>query len=236
MLLGLFEWLAVTVSSPSGMAIMAAFLWGILSILLSPCHLASLPLIVGFVDGQGKISTWRAFLTSLLFSAGILLSIAAIGLITGLMGRIMGDIGGWSNYFVAAVFIFVGLTLLEIISFPAFGLGGQPRYQKKGMLAAFILGLVFGLALGPCTFAYMAPILAVVFNLSAVKLLFGLVLLFAYAVGHCSIIVLAGTSTKMVQHYLNWNERSRGTVIVKKVCGILVILGGLYLIFGGGGK
>lgn len=234
MLLGLFEWLTVAVSSPSGLAILAALIWGILSIILSPCHLASLPLIIGFVDGQGKISTWRAFLISLLFSTGILLSIAVIGLVTGLMGRIMGDIGGWSNYFVAAVFIFVGLTLLDIIPFPSFGLGNQPVYQKKGMLAAFILGLIFGLALGPCTFAYMAPILAIVFNLSSANLLFGLVLITAYAIGHCSVIVLAGTSTEVVQHYLNWNERSRGTVIVKRVCGVLVILGGIYLILGGG--
>ncbi|NQT29207.1 MAG: cytochrome C biogenesis protein, partial [Candidatus Saganbacteria bacterium] len=107
-----------------------------------------------------------------------------------------------------------------------------PAYQKKGMLGAFILGLIFGLALGPCTFAYLAPILAVVFNLSATNLFFGLVLIMAYAVGHCSVIVLAGTSTEIVQHYLNWNERSRGTVIVKKICGVLVILGGIYLILG----
>ncbi|MFH1575990.1 MAG: cytochrome c biogenesis protein CcdA [Candidatus Margulisiibacteriota bacterium] len=234
MLLGLFEWLTVAVSSPSGLAVLAAFIWGILSILLSPCHLASLPLIVGFVDGQGKITAWRAFLISLLFSTGILISIAVIGLITGLMGRILGDIGGWSNYFVGAVFIFVGLALLDIIPFPGFGLGSQPSYQKKGALAAFILGLIFGVALGPCTFAYMAPILAAVFNLSAADLLFGLVLIAAYAVGHCSVIVLAGTSTEMVQHYLNWNERSKGTVIVKRICGILVILGGIYLILGGG--
>ena len=171
---------------------------------------------------------------SLFFSSGILVSIMAIGLITGLMGRILGDIGAWSSYFVAVVFIFVGLTLLDVISFPSFGLGSQPVYQKKGMLAAFILGLIFGSALGPCTFAYMAPILAIVFNLSSANLIFGLVLIMAYAIGHCSVIVLAGTSTEVVQHYLNWNERSRGTIIVKRICGALVILGGLYLILGGG--
>ncbi|NQU16907.1 MAG: cytochrome C biogenesis protein [Candidatus Saganbacteria bacterium] len=233
MLLGLFEWLTVTVSSSSGLAILAALIWGILSILLSPCHLASIPLIVGFVNGQGKISTRQAFMISLFFSSGILVSIMAIGLITGLMGRILGDIGAWSSYFVAVVFIFVGLTLLDVIPFPSFGLGNQPVYQKKGILAAFILGLIFGLALGPCTFAYMAPILAIVFNLSSANLIFGLVLIMAYAIGHCSVIVLAGTSTEVVQHYLNWNERSRGTIIVKRICGALVILGGLYLILGG---
>ena len=58
-----------------------------------------------------------------------------------------------------------------------------------------------------------------------------MLLLLTYGVGHCSVIVLAGTSTEVVQRYLNWNERSRGAVILKKVCGALVLVGGLYLIY-----
>ena len=100
-------------------------------------------------------------------------------------------------------------------------------------MPAFILGLVFGVGLGPCTFAYMAPILAIVFNCSASNLIFGMLLIAAYAIGHCSVIVLAGTSTERVQRYLNWNEGSKGAVIMKKICGILVVLGGIYLLVGG---
>ncbi|NLE61386.1 MAG: cytochrome C biogenesis protein, partial [Planctomycetes bacterium] len=107
----------------------------------------------------------------------------------------------------------------------------QPGMKRKGMLAAFILGLVFGVALGPCTFAYMAPMLAVTFRLAATNLPYGILLLLLYGVGHCGVIVLAGTFTEVVQHYLNWNEKSKGAVILKKVCGVLVLLGGLYLIY-----
>jgi len=99
------------------------------------------------------------------------------------------------------------------------------------LLAAFILGLVFGIALGPCTFAYMAPMLGVTWKLAATNMGYGVLLLAVYGVGHCSVIVLAGTSTELVQRYLNWNEKSKGAVIVKKVCGVLVLLGGLYLIY-----
>jgi cytochrome c-type biogenesis protein len=56
-------------------------------------------------------------------------------------------------------------------------------------------------------------------------------LILFYAIGHCAVIVLAGTFTSMVQRYLNWNERSKGALILKKVCGVLVILGGVYLIW-----
>jgi cytochrome c-type biogenesis protein len=55
--------------------------------------------------------------------------------------------------------------------------------------------------------------------------------LLTYGLGHCSVIILAGTSTELVQRYMNWNEKSRGTVIVKKTCGILVLIAGLYLIY-----
>jgi cytochrome c-type biogenesis protein len=103
--------------------------------------------------------------------------------------------------------------------------------KRKGMLAAFILGLVFGIALGPCTFAYMAPMLGVTFKLATTNLLYGVLLLLVYGIGHCSVIVLAGTSTELVQQYMNWNERSKGAVILKKVCGVLVLLGGVYLIY-----
>jgi cytochrome c-type biogenesis protein len=57
--------------------------------------------------------------------------------------------------------------------------------------------------------------------------------LLAYGIGHCSVIVFAGTFTNVVQAYLNWNERSSGTVIIKKICGILVMIGGVYLFIGG---
>jgi cytochrome c-type biogenesis protein len=108
---------------------------------------------------------------------------------------------------------------------------GQVGMKRKGMFAAFVLGLVFGVALGPCTFAYMAPMLGVTFKLANTNLAYGVLLLAIYGVGHCSVIVLAGTFTEVVQHYLNWNEKSKGAAILKKVCGVLVLLGGIYLIY-----
>ena len=223
----LFTCLTHAIEGTPLLAGLASFIWGILSILLSPCHLASIPLIVGFIDEQGRISTRRAFFISTLFAIGILITIAGIGAITALAGRMLGDIGSYGNYLVAAVFFVVGLHLLGLVPMPWSG-PGDVGLKRKGALAAFILGLVFGVALGPCTFAYMAPILGVTFKLAST---YGALLLLLYGLGHCSIIVLAGTFTEVVQHYMNWNEYSKGAGILKKVCGCLVILGGLYLIY-----
>lgn len=226
----LFTVLTHAVQGTPAIALGAAFIWGILSIILSPCHLASIPLIVGFIDEQGRVSTRRAFVISTLFSVGILITIGFIGAITAAMGRMMGDVGRYGNYLVAAVFFIVGLHLLGIIPMPWSG-PGKVGMKRKGMFAALILGLIFGVALGPCTFAYMAPMLGVTFSLAATNIIYGVLLLFMYGIGHCSVIVLAGTFTEVVQHYLNWNERSKGAVILKKICGVLVILGGIYMIY-----
>jgi len=122
---------------------------------------------------------------------------------------------------------------MEIISLPFEGKINQPAFKKKGLLAAFLLGLIFGLALGPCTFAYMAPMLGISFRTASTNAPLAVSLILAYAAGHCSVIVFAGTFTEVVQRYLNWNEKSKGLSIVKKSCGLLVFLGGIYLIFGG---
>ena len=226
----LFTNLSHAVEGAPLIALAAAVAWGVLSIILSPCHLASIPLIVGFISEQGQATTRRAFWTSTLFAVGILITIAAIGAITAEAGRMLGDVGRFGNYFVALIFFAVGLHLLGVIPMPWSG-PGQVDMKRKGLLAALILGLVFGIALGPCTFAYMAPMLGVTFKLSKSSPFYGAALLLAYGVGHCTVIVTAGTSTKLVQRFLNWNEQSKGLTVVKIVCGILVILGGVWLIY-----
>lgn len=226
----LFAELSHAVEGPAGLALAAAAVWGVLSILLSPCHLASLPLIVGYISGQGRLPAARACGIAALFAAGLLLTIAFIGVLTTAMGRLAGDVGSWGNFLVAAVLVLVGLHLLGVIPAPWSG-PGQIRTQRRGLLPAFVLGLVFGVAVGPCTFAYMAPMLAVTFRLANSAPIYATALLLAYGVGHCAVIVLAGTFTEVVQRYLDWNERSKGLLMTKAVCGVLVLLGAVWLIY-----
>ncbi|MCJ7714739.1 cytochrome c biogenesis protein CcdA [Candidatus Bathyarchaeota archaeon] len=211
-------------------ALLASFSWGVLSILLSPCHLSSIPLVIGFISSQGKISLSRTFYISLIFSVGLLITIAAIGVITASLGRLMGDVGNVGNYLVAGIFFIVGLYLLDIIKFD-WNTSSIRQTKSKGLLAALILGLLFGIALGPCTFAYMAPVLGIVFQTAQTSITSSAMLLLAFGIGHCSVIVGAGTLTKKVQQYLNWSEESKTILWIKRICGVLVIIGGIYLIF-----
>jgi cytochrome c-type biogenesis protein len=230
MIQSLFESLNSAMSASMGLALLAAFTWGVLSILLSPCHLASIPLIVGFMSGQDRLTRGRAFSLAGVFSGGILATIAALGAATTAAGRIAGDLGPWANYAVAAVFVIVGLYLLDVLPMPWPGPSGL-GIRGRGLLAALVLGLVFGIAVGPCTFAYMAPVLGVTFRVAAARPAYAASLLLLYGVGHCAVIVTAGTAGGAVQRYLEWNQRRGALAWLRRGCGVLVILGGLYLVY-----
>lgn len=229
MLNEIFTWLNSALYGNIYMAALASFAWGILSILLSPCHLSGIPLVVGYITTQGPISLKRTFNISLTFAFGILITIALIGIATMSLGRLMGDIGTAGNYLVAVVFFVIGFYLLDLIRLPWNGISiSSTKY--KGLTAAFILGLIFGIGLGPCTFAFMAPVLGVVFQTSASEIILPAALLASFALGHCLVIAGAGTLSRVVQRYLNWTEDSKLMLYTKRLCGVLVILGGVYII------
>jgi cytochrome c-type biogenesis protein len=226
----IFEFLSIALAGNPYAAVFASFGWGIVSVLLSPCHLSSIPLVVGFINSQGEITLKRTFTISLVFGVGILITIALIGLITAIAGRLMGDVGVIGNYIVAAVFFVIGLYLMDVIKLPWEASSIKPT-KHKGVLAALILGLLFGIGLGPCTFAYMAPVLGVVFQVSKTNIAYSIILLLAFGIGHILVIVAAGTLTKKVQQYLNWTEKSKAATYIKRICGVLVIFGGIYMIY-----
>jgi len=226
----LFSHLTLAMSGSFALALAAALAWGVLSILLSPCHLSSIPLVIGYISSQGQIRVKRSFYLALVFALGILLTIAAIGIITASMGRIMGDVGVWGNYLVAAVFILVGLYLMDILRWDWNGIGSGQK-KRSGLWGAFILGLIFGIGLGPCTFAFLAPVLGVVFQTASSSWLKAILLITAFGVGHVTVIVIAGSLTNWVQNYLNWTESSKISLYIKRGAGLLVMLGGVYFIY-----
>lgn len=229
MIIELFNSLSNALTANPAIALGAAFIWGVLSILLSPCHLASIPLIIGFLNGQGGLTTAKALRLSSLFTLGIILMMALIGVVTSILGRLMGDLGSWVEPVMGVVFIIVALFISDLVKMPSFVSGINNR--GRGAWAALSLGFLLGIALGPCSFAFMAPILGIAFGAAGSRLVFALALLGAYIIGHCLVIILAGTFAGKVQVYLNWSSQSKGTKILRYVCAALVLAAGLYLIF-----
>lgn len=226
----LFETLTEAVTGSPVAALAAALAWGVLSIVLSPCHLASIPLIVGFLQGEtGSTKTRRAAFLSSLFALGILVSIAAIGAATASAGRMLGDLGPWGNYAVAVVFFAFGLHLLDILPLPSIW-RPKPNDSRRGPLGALVFGIIFGVALGPCTFGFMAPVLGVTFQVAPTSPGYALGLLASFGLGHCLVIAIAGTSSSWIQNWLSWQGTTLGVKWLRRFCGALVFLGGIYLV------
>lgn len=215
----------------AALALPAAFIWGILSVVLSPCHLSSIPLVVAYMSGGEELPTGRrAVVISGTFALGILASIAVVGAATVAAGRMAGDVGPWVTYALAAVFFAVGLNLLGVLPMPSWS-ALPSGARRTGPWGALLLGLVFGAALGPCTFAFMAPLLGLAFRAGAGQAAYGVLLVALYGLGHSIAIVVAGASTQNVQRWLSWKAGARAALFVRGGAGLAVIAGGLYFLY-----
>jgi cytochrome c-type biogenesis protein len=208
---------------------LGCFLWGVVSVLFSPCHLASIPLIIGYVGGQNHLLEGRkATLYAVVFTTGLFLTIAAIGLICSLLGRMLGDVGSYWTIVVGLILLWVALDMLGVAKCSLPGGGLMAKFTLKGLTGAFVLGLAYGILSGSCTFGFIAPILAII----SVQDTFvaGLVFILLFGVGHCLPIAVAGSSTAMVKRLLansNWQQGGR---LVRKMAGSLIGLLGIYFV------
>lgn len=204
------------------LALAGALGWGLASLLLSPCHLASVPLVVGFVEGARPASTGRALLLASAFGAGNLAAIGLVAAATAGAGRLLGDLGVGGDLVLIAVLLVGGLALLGL--FPVSWSAFSPRAGRfRGPWGALGLGAAFGLAVGPCTFAFLAPVVGVALAASGSEPLFGAALVVAFGVGHVAVMVTAGTLTGWLGRVLAWNERSGLGRGLRRVCGVLLL-------------
>jgi cytochrome c-type biogenesis protein len=203
------------------LAAVGCFLWGVISVLFSPCHLASIPLIVGYVGGQEAMLTARKAGTySILFSTGLFLSITLVGIICALLGRMLGDIGNYWQILIGLVLIWIALGMIGV---EKCSVSGSLLYKLnfRGIVGAFGLGLAYGILSGSCTFGFIAPILAIITVQKQIAT--GILFIILFAIGHCLPSVMAGSSTAAVKRVIensawqgagDWFRRGAGTIIV----------------------
>jgi cytochrome c-type biogenesis protein len=225
------DWLASTTTALEGapvFAVGAALLLGAVSVLVSPCHLAGVPLVIGVVQAH-RGPTRRASTVALLFGAGVLLSFAVVGGLTLAAGRIAGDLGRSGNLLGAAVFIAFGLQLLEVIEIPWFR-SLTTRVDGRTVRPTLV-GFLFGASLGPCTFSFMAPALSVAAALSRTRPLQALALLIAFAVAHTAVVTAAGVFGDATERFLDSRGATRAVAGFRVATGGMLILGGLYFLY-----
>lgn len=205
-----------------------SFLWGLVSVLLSPCHLASIPLLIAYVAGQRLIPPPRqAARFAMLFAGGIFLTIMTIGLVCALIGRMLGDIGpGWQAL-VGGLLLWVAWTLFRPPQCSATG-NVLARMQIQGATGAFILGLAYGFLAGVCTFGFIAPILGLI-TLQR-QMLTGIAMLVLFAIGHCLPLILCGVFSARTMALLHSHAGQRVVAVMRKLAALVIAgLGGYFL-------
>jgi len=214
-----------------GAAILAAlgcFLWGVVSVLFSPCHLASIPLIVAYVGGQEQILEPRqASAYSVAFTFGLFITIALVGIVCVILGRMLGDVGNYWQILVGLILLWVALGMMGVEACSASG-SLLYRLNLRGLWGAFGLGLSYGVLSGSCTFGFIAPILAIITIQEKVGL--GILFITLFAFGHCLPIVIAGSSTAMVRKLIENRTWQGAGLWFRKGAGALIAVLGIYFI------
>ena len=217
------------VNNQSWLALPVCFLGGIISS-ASPCVLAMIPLIMGYVGGYSEGSQKKAIQYSLVFVLGLTITFTILGIIAGALGRLFGDVGGFWYYILPPVAILLGLYLLfsEKLNLNI-GLPQRFMPKKRALLGAFLMGLFFGIVASPCA----TPVLAVILTFAAAKkdIVFSGGLLLAYALGHWVLVLGAGISVGFAQKILSSRGISNFSSYSKKVAGLILIGVGIYLMF-----
>ena len=195
----------------------------------SPCVLSSVPLVIGYVGGYAGNDRVKAIKFSLAFCLGLAITFTALGAAAAVLGRIMMGTGKWWYLFLGVLMAMIGLQLLGVINILPQQCGVSGGSTKKGLAGAFLVGMVGGVLSSPCATPVLIAILTFVAGQGNIVL--GIGLLGTYAVGHCTLLFLAGTSIGFVQSLVSSPATEKHGRFLKVVFGILVLLLALYFFY-----
>ena len=204
------------------------FLGGIVTS-IGPCNVAMVPLIIGYIGGSHDLSRRRSFSISLVFSVGLAITFMLLGVIASVVGGLIGGTTRLWYYLVAVVCFVIGLQMLGILklALPCWFGSLREKIQLKGLMGAFLLGLVSGLVSSQCATPVLAAILTYVMA-QKTGLAYGAILLFIYALGRGVPILLAGTFTGVLKGF---RTLGRWSEIMEKVSGVIILLVGMYFLW-----
>lgn len=221
------SYLSQSLSENPLLAYLGVFIGGILSS-SSPCVLATIPLVIGYVGGYSEGDRRKALLYSLTFILGLSITFTALGAIASFLGGFFGIFSRTWYFIAGGIAVIIGLHLVGVFEWNLpVPVHLQPK--RKGILGAFLLGVFFGIISSPCA----TPVLVLILTFVASKgeVVYGTSLLFIYALGHCALIFLAGTATGFAENFIKSRGMLNITTWGKRIGGSIVVLVGMYIFY-----
>lgn len=201
------------------------FLEGILSF-ISPCTLPLVPVYISYFAGS-KNTRGRAFLCSLLFTAGFCLIFVLLGAFAGTIGAFFTRYKSILNLILGIIICLYGLSVLNIIHLPMPTFSPK-RFKISTVFSCFLLGIVFSLALTPCNGAFLGS--ALMLAAGTASFYQGVFLLFMYSLGLGLPFILAALLTESIFSVFASIQKHR--LAVERVCGIFLLVTGILTAFG----
>ena len=204
-----------------------SFFAGILTS-FTPCSLTSIPLVIGYVGGNGTNNTKKAFKLSVIFAIGMAITFTILGAISSMLGRIMQGGGKFWYIILGIVMIMMALQTFEVFTFIK-STNLQTKSAKKGYIGALISGILGGVFSSPCSTPILVALLALVAK--SANIFWGIFLLLLYSIGNSILVIIAGTSVGTLRKITQSEKYGKISIILKYFMGIVILIIGLYLLY-----
>ncbi len=194
----------------------------------TPCSLSSIPLVIGYVGSTGQRDTKKALWLSVTFAGGAAVTFTMLGVFASLSGQLMGTSASWWYLILGTLMILMALQtwgIFEIV--PSSYL--ISKNTKKGFVGAFIAGMLGGIFSSPCSTPVLIALLAIVASKGSI--IWGILLLLLYSIGHGILAIVAGTSIGFVQKLSSSQKYCKASIVVKIVMGSMILLIGFYMFY-----
>lgn len=204
-----------------------ALLAGVLTS-FTPCSLSAVPLIIGYVGGYGNNNPGRAFRLSLTFAAGTAVTFTILGTIASMLGRLIGNSSSLWYIILGILMILMALQTWEIYQFiPSSYLSS--KNTKRGYAGALFAGILGGFFSSPCATPVLVVLLGIVARSGNV--VWGIILLLFYSIGHSVLVLIAGTSIGFVKNLISSNKYGTFSKALKYIMGGAILLIGLFMFY-----
>lgn len=221
------ESLSAQITANLWLAPLLALFAGVLASFL-PCSLSSIPLVIGYVGGTGQRDTKTAFRLSLTFAAGTAVTFTSLGVIASIAGKLIGSASSWWYIILGVLMVLMALQTWEIFEIiPSSYL--VSKNTKKGYVGALLAGILGGVFSSPCSTPVLIALLAIVAGKG--NILWGIVLLLFYSLGHGILAIIVGTSIGFVKKLTSSERYGKLSMILRITMGVLILLIGLYMFY-----
>lgn len=154
------------------------------------------------------------------------MTFVTLGIIATSADKLMGTSSPVWYMILGVLMVLMALQTWEIFNFiPSVNLISMNK--KKGIVGAFLMGILGGIFSSPCSTPVLIALLAIVAGEG--NLIWGILLMLLYSIGHSALVMVAGTSIGFVQKINSSKRYNSAAFVLKIVMGTAILLIGLYM-------